>query len=389
MSTGADWISQHDLLRTDYAMLAMTSTVFIARVGVQVWRRKPIEAQDILLYIAFAAYLAFTILYIVITPIFFKLQALQAGRIAPWPTMMEDIIFAAKVMWQSGMEYWTCLWFVKFSLLSLYKKLLSGMPKKYLWIWWFTLIFCVVTWATCIITGPGLACNDTKSFLGEGVLCSSSSETRRQTANLYYAYAVDTVTNMMVMFLPIRLIWNLQMEKPKKIGCGLLFASGLVCILFSTIRIVQVGQDGRPRSPDPKWLTMWTIIECSTAIIIGCCPGLASAVPKSRFRRTDSISYDTQGYVRQSPNRSSGNAPKSHGLRNMLGSRNRDKNSEKMSGDISMSRTGHESEEQLPERRTTGSGVLITDELREQQRLRMEEDERMEEARLKFEQSHA
>lgn len=54
------------------------------------------------------------------------------------------------------------------------------------------------------------------------------------------------------------------MEKPKKIGCGLLFASGLVCILFSTIRIVQVGQDGRPRSPDPKWLTMWTIIECST-----------------------------------------------------------------------------------------------------------------------------
>lgn len=76
-------------------------------------------------------------------------------------------------------------------------------------------------------------------------------------------------------------------------------------------------------------------------------------------------------------------------MRNMLGSRNRDKNSEKMSGDISMSRTGHESEEQLPERRTTGSGVLITDELREQQRLRMEEDERMEEARLKFEQSHA
>lgn len=125
-------------------MLAMTSTVFIARIGVQVWRRKPIEVQDILLYIAFAAYLAFTILYIVITPIFFKLQALQAGRIAPWPTMMEDIIFAAKVMWQSGMEYWTCLWFVKFSLLALYKKLLSGMPKKYLWIWWFTLIFCIV-----------------------------------------------------------------------------------------------------------------------------------------------------------------------------------------------------------------------------------------------------
>ncbi|CAN9121313.1 unnamed protein product [Alternaria alternata] len=387
MSTGADWISQHDLLRIDYAMLAMTSIVFVARIGVQAWRRKPIEAQDILLYIAFAAYLAFTILYIVITPIFFKIQELQLGRIVPWPTMMKDVILASRVMWQSGIEYWTCLWFVKFSLLALYKKLLSGMPKNYLYIWWGTLIFCVVTWSTCIITGPGLACNDTKAFFDKGAVCSSPEETRRQTANLYYAYAVDTVTNMMVMFLPIRLIWNLQMEKPKKIGCGLLFASGLVCILFSTIRIVQVGQDGKPRSPDPKWLTMWTIIECSTAVIIGCCPVLASVVPKRRTRPSDTVSYDTQGYIRQSPNRSGEGAPRSHGLRNILGSKNREKSSEKNSGNISISRTGHESEEELPPRRTEGAGILITDEIREQYRLRMKEDQRMEEARLKLEQS--
>jgi hypothetical protein len=58
--------------------------------------------------------------------------------------MMKDVILASRVMWQSGIEYWTCLWFVKFSLLALYKKLLSGMPKKYLYIWWGTLIFCVV-----------------------------------------------------------------------------------------------------------------------------------------------------------------------------------------------------------------------------------------------------
>jgi hypothetical protein len=144
MSTGSDWISQHDLLRADYAMLVLTSTVFVSRLGVQVRRRKTIEAQDILLYIAFLAYLAFTILYIVITPIFFKIQALEAGRIAPWSTFAPDLRFASIVMWQSGMEYWTCLWFVKFSLLALYKKLLVGMPRAYVWTWWGTLIFCMV-----------------------------------------------------------------------------------------------------------------------------------------------------------------------------------------------------------------------------------------------------
>jgi hypothetical protein len=144
MTSNGDWIAQHNLLRVDYAMLSLTSIVFLARIGVQIWRRKNVETQDICLYIAFLAYLAFTILYIVITPIFFKIQALQAEKLAPWPTMMEDIKFASKVMWSSGMEYWTCLWFVKFSLLALYKKLLVGMPRGYVKIWWATLVFCIV-----------------------------------------------------------------------------------------------------------------------------------------------------------------------------------------------------------------------------------------------------
>lgn len=61
----------------------------------------------------------------------------------------------------------------------------------------------------------------------------------------------------------------LQMPRAKKIGVGILFCSGLVCILFSAIRIVQITdiKDGKPKSPDPKWLTMWTIIECSTGTL--------------------------------------------------------------------------------------------------------------------------
>lgn len=97
---------------------------------------------------------------------------------------------------------------------------------------------------------------------------------------MYYAFAVDALTNLMgialrrsryfstdlksVMFLPLRLVMPLKMPRNRKIGVGILFCSGFVCILFSTIRIVQITSRDGPKSPDPKWLTMWTIIECST-----------------------------------------------------------------------------------------------------------------------------
>lgn len=144
MASPNNWISQDELLRTDYAMIALTSTVFVARVIAQFWRRRTVEWQDIWLYVAFAAYLTFTILYIIITPIFFKLEALMKSELAGWEGMQKDIKLASEVMWSSGMEFWTCLWFVKFSLLALYKKLLAGMPKAYLWTWWATLAFCII-----------------------------------------------------------------------------------------------------------------------------------------------------------------------------------------------------------------------------------------------------
>ncbi|KAL6711709.1 hypothetical protein ACN47E_004643 [Coniothyrium glycines] len=369
MDPANDWIAQRVLLRTDYAMLALTSTVFIARIAVQFSRRRRFEVQDALLYVAFLAYLAFTILYIVITPIFYNLQALEGGQIAPWPRFAQDLKLASEVMWSSGMCYWTCLWFVKFSLLALYKKLLVGMPKLYVSIWWCTLVFCIVTWATCIITGPGLACDDTKAFLNQGQTCSSPAETRRQTVNLYYAYAVDVATNLMVMFLPLRLIWGLQMERNKKIGCGLLFASGFVCILFSTLRIVQVGGDGKPRSPDPKWLTMWTIIECSTAVIIGCCPVFASLIPKSRASR---VSFNASGYVQQSAGRSNGTGSNNYRLRNMLRSKDRKKGPPSNSlGSNSMFAVGNNSEDELPPSRVNHTGIKLTPELRREHERRM------------------
>jgi hypothetical protein len=67
------------------------------------------------------------------------------------------------------------------------------------------------------------------------------------------------------MFLPIRLTWNLQMPKAQKAGIFVLFGSGFLCIASATLRVVQLGTDGRGKTttPEPKWMLLWTVLECS------------------------------------------------------------------------------------------------------------------------------
>ncbi|KAF2124149.1 hypothetical protein P153DRAFT_361336 [Dothidotthia symphoricarpi CBS 119687] len=333
------WISQDALLRTDYAMVSLTSTIFVARTGIQVWRRRRIEWQDAWLYVAYVAYIVFSVLYIVITPTIFKLEHHRKGEPVRWEGMEKDIKFMSRVLWSSGMEFWTCLWFIKFALLALYKKLLLGLPMIYLWVWRGTVVFCILTYITCIITGPVIGCESLKKYF-ERNECFTPTDVRHQTASLYYAYAIDTVTNFMVMFLPIRLIWNLQMARVQKVCIGLLFASGLICILFATIRVVQIGiRDGKPMTPEPKWLTLWTIIECSTgtatppilrcfcsiaslvtnvskAVIIGCCPQFATLTRKKKNDTSDA--YNVQGYIRQSTSRPTTQGRDDVGLKSMI-----------------------------------------------------------------------
>lgn len=144
MDSEASWISQNDLLRTDYAMLALTSTVFVARIVVQVSRRKYIEWQDGWLYIAFSAYLAMCILYTHITPTFFKLEQLARGEIQSWDGMQRDVKLTTETIFSSGVMFWTCLWCTKFSLLALYKKLLVGLSNTWVYLYWGIVVFCVL-----------------------------------------------------------------------------------------------------------------------------------------------------------------------------------------------------------------------------------------------------
>ena len=148
--------------------------------------------------------------------------------------------------------------------------------------------------------------------------CLGPRSLRGQLASLYASYTVDILSDFMsestqnssgcmvlttpVMLLPIRLVWNLQVPRGQKIAIIALFASGFVCIAFATLRVVQIGrQTSDNNTPNPTWLALWTVIETSIAICIGCCPAFAILY---RATRTPHISYDTHGYCRHTQSQS-------------------------------------------------------------------------------------
>lgn len=118
------------------------------------------------------------------------------------------------------------------------------------------------------------------------------------------------------MALPLRLIWNLKMQMKQKLSIGGLFCFGWICIIISTIRVIQLGQTVNG-VPAPSWLALWATIEASIgmlspfvsltptlgtllivilpAVIIGCCPGLYRVVKTAISPSKNSYTYESYG----------------------------------------------------------------------------------------------
>lgn len=128
--------------------------------------------------------------------------------------------------------------------------------------------------------------------------CTTPRDVRAQIASLYYAFAVDVITDLMIMFLPIGLIWNLQRPKLQKIGMGVLFGIGWICVAMATVRVVQIGsRAGNNSTPSSSWLALWAIIECAIAVIVGCGPGLYSTAKEVKTTRAQTYGSGRNGYA--------------------------------------------------------------------------------------------
>jgi hypothetical protein len=84
-------ITKDELIRVNSAMLALTSLFVIARLAVNLSKRKPFELPDLFIYFGFVLYLVIWSCYIAVIPPMFKVFAAAYGEIPLYPTIVQDV----------------------------------------------------------------------------------------------------------------------------------------------------------------------------------------------------------------------------------------------------------------------------------------------------------
>lgn len=112
MSSSENYVTEGMLLRTAYAMIAVTSAVFLLRAAARIWRPKRIGAEDYILLLAYLLFLTTAILYVVVTPAMYRVTNAITGKTPMYATILEDSMLLIKIFFANTMIFWFTLWYV-------------------------------------------------------------------------------------------------------------------------------------------------------------------------------------------------------------------------------------------------------------------------------------
>ncbi|OJZ92843.1 hypothetical protein ASPFODRAFT_278749 [Aspergillus luchuensis CBS 106.47] len=285
-----NYVSASQVQATGYTMIALSSAVVIARFSLIFWKLRSLQVEDGCILLSWACFLAMSIAYIIVTPVVYKIDAYTDGEIGPWATMLSDALFMIKVFFANTMLLWGSLWSVKLYFLFLYRRLLQDLPGEMKW-WYAVLCFCIVTFIGAIVSNF-TSCQSMHAWFTVGE-CSTHRDAVAEIASLYYSFAVDAISDIMIMVLPLRLVVSLRLPLGQKISVAAVFALGTICVIMAVVRVIQIGtRANNDSTPSSSWLAFWGMIEAGIAVIVGCLPAFAII-----YRRTKNPHRYRSSYV--------------------------------------------------------------------------------------------
>ncbi|KAJ5290906.1 hypothetical protein N7478_000157 [Penicillium angulare] len=116
------------------------------------------------------------------------------------------------------------------------------------------------------------------------------------SVNFYIALATtNTFTDLVILFLPMPLVWRLQISRSKKVSISAVFLlGGFVCAIalyrITTLPLI----DNNDITYSNTYAGIWTSIEGSVGVIVACLPSLMPIWHRLRGRSVGYAQYSRQ-----------------------------------------------------------------------------------------------
>ncbi|KAK1834995.1 hypothetical protein QBC39DRAFT_389023 [Podospora conica] len=261
----------HDsLLALVWTCFGVALLMVIARTITRLrYTQRRLTFEDYWIFLALASLLTLCILETIQLQSLFHITAVLAGTI---PLSQELITFTEEYLkyeFAIIVLFWTVLWCVKASFLSLYFKLFREL-RHYRHVWYFLAVFTLLAYVGCLIT-LCLSCGHISNFFKFGQ-CAKPKYIWLSNLSVYYSTAIDVFTDLCIMAMPIRLIYNVRISLKQKIGLVCVFGLCFVMISFTIIRAKQVLV--QQQFVNLTLLMIWSTLTAAISVIVGSLPAL-------------------------------------------------------------------------------------------------------------------
>ncbi|KAF2160091.1 hypothetical protein M409DRAFT_29389 [Zasmidium cellare ATCC 36951] len=216
------------------------------------------------------------------TPSTFYLAWLQAGKQEPPEQTLAVGNLYVRYEFVIIAFFWTVCWCVKASFLAMYKRLFDGLPH-YLRLWWVVVLFTAGAYIGCWFASAW-TCHPPSTYFHFGTYhlpdrceCTKPIDVRGGVISISYSTAVDILSDLMIMALPIRIIPSLQVSRAHKRGLVLIFCVGFFVIAAAVVRLTQIVTSERT---DPAGLSVWGLVESSISVCVGSLPALKALISR-------------------------------------------------------------------------------------------------------------
>ncbi|KAF3483776.1 uncharacterized protein GIQ15_03100 [Arthroderma uncinatum] len=265
------------LHKRDFIIKISTSVLFvvcwiaaIARAYIRIRIQRKVSWDDLFLAFGLCCLtIALAICYaLTIDKMYFTL-AVQFNETSEF-TIPPDIIQISfdyqKWVQVTTVLLWIAIMAVKFSFLALFKNLVSGIRSLNIYWWVATMINIVILGYGSIVTH--ISCP--YYYTLENTRCLTSSGQKRISAFLFIHLALDLLGDALILYIPVRLIWTVQVRWTQKLGLTL---SLCLTILMSIVTIIRGAGVYYKGLVDTNWETYWVVI-CAE---VGVCLAAATA----------------------------------------------------------------------------------------------------------------